>query len=92
MIYPTQTWAITGEWPFNQDQYVLLNPKIKVVGVYFGSGNTVSLALTATENNGVFVHQANVIYINSSGETDIDLVVNTAMEDNFPTAIATPPL
>lgn len=92
MLYPQQTWTVTGEQTFENGGYILLNPAIKVTQVVFQAANRVSLSLLSTENGGVYHHIASCSYLNQSGETDVDLIVNAAMAENFPDATVDPPL
>ncbi len=46
----------------------------------------VYISMQAVENGGVFVHNLNVQYNNTAGETDLDVVVDAAVAQAFPEA------
>ena len=91
MVYPQQTWSVVGEQQFD-GSYTLLNPAIKVSQVVLQANNIVSLSLSVTENGGVFQHYAHITYDNVDEQTDIDILVNDAMNSAFPAASVSPPL
>lgn len=91
-VYTTQTWSISGEYTFEREGFTLLNPDITVSSVHLGANNSVSISLTVKEDGGVYEHRAHASYTNESGETSIDVIVNSAMSAEFPTATVTPPL
>lgn len=91
-VYTTQTWSISGEYTFERDGYTLLNPAITVSSVTFAANNTVHLSLIVKEDGGVYEHRSHANYTNTSGDVNVDAVVNAAMAAEFPTATVTPPL
>ena len=82
--YQAKSWTISGEKEF-ENHFTLLNPTLSIVQIVINGGD-IYLQLSATENGGVFVHNLNVKYSNTSGETNIDIVVDAAIANAFPDA------
>ena len=92
MIYPTQTWSITGEYNFDNGGFKLLNPAMTVRSISIGANNNVSVSLTVKEDGGIYEHYTAVNYNNAAGEANLDVLVNAALAAAFPTATVTPEL
>lgn len=84
--YQNKTWSMEGEVNF-QDQMTLLNPTMAVRQVSI-MDNMVYINVMLNENGGVYEHHFNLQYDNASGETDVDLIVDNAIEAVFPGAIS----
>lgn len=84
--YQNKTWSMEGEVNF-QDQMTLLNPTMAVRQVTIVD-NMVYINVILNENGGVYEHQFNLQYDNASGTTDIDAVVESAVQAVFPGAIS----
>jgi hypothetical protein len=84
--YQNKTWSMEGEVNF-QDQMTLLNPTMAVRQVTIVD-NMVYINVILNENGGVYEHQFNLQYDNASGTTDIDVVVESAVQAVFPGAIS----
>lgn len=82
--FTTKVWKISGEKSF-EGQFTLLNPAMKIAQMVVRE-NTVYLQLVITENGGIFNHQFNVQYENSS-ESDLDIIADAAMAQAFPEAV-----
>jgi hypothetical protein len=65
----------------------LLNPTMAVRQVTIVD-NMVYINVILNENGGVYEHQFNLQYDNASGTTDIDVVVESAVQAVFPGAIS----
>ena len=86
MEYQTKKWTVAGEVKFPDNYLTLLNPTMKVMGLHFSTNNAVHISLTANENNGVFQHNTNITWINTT-ESNVNEIVYAAMLSNFPTAV-----
>lgn len=84
--YQDKTWSMEGEVNL-QDQMTLLNPTMAVRQVTIVD-NMVYINVILNENGGVYEHQFNLQYDNASGATDIDVVVESAIQAVFPGAIS----
>lgn len=84
--YQDKTWSMEGEVNL-QDQMTLLNPTMAVRQVTIVD-NMVYINVILNENGGVYQHQFNLQYDNASGATDIDVVVESAIQAVFPAAIS----
>lgn len=84
--YQDKTWSMEGEVNL-QDQMTLLNPTMAVRQVTIVD-NMVYINVILNENGGVYEHQFNLQYDNASGATDIDIVVESAIQAVFPGAIS----
>ena len=82
--YQSKTWSITGEHSF-ENNFTLLNPTI-AVGQVVINGDDIYLQLNIKENGGIYIHSVNIKYLNVGGETNIDLVVDSAIASAFPDA------
>ena len=81
--FATKEWHIDGEYNF-PNYYTLYNPSFKVlaVGVF---NSSVNLNIVIHENGGSYAHQID-INLDGVSETDINLLVDTAVATLFPTA------
>lgn len=86
MEYQTKKWTVAGEVKFPDNYLTLLNPTMKVMGLHFSTNSTIHISLTANENNGVFQHNTNITWVNTT-ESDVNEIVYAAMLSNFPTAV-----
>jgi len=84
--FQSKSWSITGEKEF-ENHFTLLNPTLTVMQVSVHESN-VYIAMKAVENGGVFVHNLNIQYNNTAGETDLDVIVDAAVAQAFPEAVA----
>jgi len=84
--FQSKSWSITGEKEF-ENHFTLLNPTLTVMQVSVHESN-VYIAMKAVENGGVFVHNLNIQYNNTAGETDLDVIVDAAIAQAFPEAVA----
>jgi len=84
-LFQSKSWSITGEKEFD-NQFTLLNPTLTVMQVSVHESN-VYIAMKALENGGVFVHNLNIQYNNSAGDTDLDVIVDAAVAQAFPEAV-----
>lgn len=84
--YQSQIWSVAGEVKFDE-QFTLLNPTFFVQSLTI-QGEAVYLHLNIKENGGVFSHQYNIQYMNSTGIEDLDTLVSTAILAVFPDAVA----
>ena len=83
--YQTKSWTIQGEQKLD-DMLTLLNPTLTVKHVTV-SADTIAIAISVTENGGIFEHHLGVQYVNAAGSTDLDLIVDDAMAQAFPEAV-----
>jgi len=83
-LFQSKSWSITGEKEF-EGHFTLLNPTLTVMQVSVHETN-VYISMHVVENEGVFVHNLNVHYNNSAGETDLDVIVDAAVAEGFPEA------
>ena len=84
--FQSKSWSITGEKEF-ENHFTLLNPTLTVMQVSVHESN-VYIAMKAVENGGVFVHNLNIQYNNTAGETNLDVIVDAAVAQAFPEAVA----
>ena len=84
--FQSKSWSITGEKEF-ENHFTLLNPTLTVMQVSVHESN-VYIAMKAVENGGVFVHNLNIQYNNTAGGTDLDVIVDAAIAQAFPEAVA----
>lgn len=83
-LFQSKSWSIAGEKEF-ESHFTLLNPTLTVMQVSVHEAN-VYISIQAVENGGVFVHNLNVQYNNTAGETDLDVIVDAAIAQAFPEA------
>jgi len=83
--FQSKSWSITGEKEF-ENHFTLLNPTLTVMQVSVHESN-VYIAMKAVENGGVFIHNLNIQYNNTAGETDLDVIVDAAVAQAFPEAV-----
>jgi hypothetical protein len=81
--FESKSWSFTGTKEFEDGGFTLLNPTVSVLSSTI-QGDNVYIAFKAVENSGVFVHQLNVHYNNSGGETNLDTIVDAAVAAAFP--------
>jgi len=84
--FQSKSWSIAGEKEF-ENHFTILNPALSVMQVSVHEEN-VYIAMKAVENGGVFVHNLNIQYNNAAGETDLDVIVDSAVAEAFPEAVA----
>ena len=84
-LFQSKSWSITGEKEF-ENHFTLLNPTLTVMQVSVHESN-IYIAMKAVENGGVFIHNLNIHYNNSAGETDLDVIVDAAVAQAFPEAV-----
>jgi len=84
--FQSKSWSITGEKEF-ENHFTLLNPTLTVMQVSVHESN-VYISMKAIENGGVFVHNLNIQYNNTAGETNLDVIVDAAVAQAFPEAVA----
>ena len=84
--FQSKSWSIAGEKEF-ENHFTILNPSLSVMQVSVHEEN-VYIAMKAVENGGVFVHNLNIQYNNAAGETDLDVIVDSAVAEAFPEAVA----
>jgi hypothetical protein len=84
-LFQSKSWSITGEKEF-ENHFTLLNPTLTVMQVSVHESN-VYIAMKTVENGGVFVHNLNIQYNNTAGETDLDVIVDAAVAQAFPEAV-----
>lgn len=82
--FQTKSWSIAGEKEF-ENHFTVLNPSLSVMQVSIHEEN-VFISMKVVENGGVFVHNLNVQYNNAAGGTDLDVIVDAAIEQAFPEA------
>ena len=82
--FQSKSWSIAGEKEF-ENHFTILNPTLSVMQVSVHEEN-VYINMKAVENGGVFEHNLNVQYNNSAGETDLDVIVDSAVSQAFPEA------
>jgi hypothetical protein len=82
--FQSKSWSIAGEKEF-ENHFTILNPTLSVMQVSVHEEN-VYISMKAVENGGVFEHNLNVQYNNSAGETDLDVIVDSAVSQAFPEA------
>jgi len=85
-LFQSKSWSITGEKEF-ENHFTLLNPTLTVMQVSVHESN-VYISMKAIENGGVFVHNLNIHYNNTAGETNLDVIVDAAIAQAFPEAVA----
>lgn len=84
--FQSKSWSIAGEKEF-ENHFTILNPTLSVMQVSVHE-ESVYIAMKAVENGGVFVHNLNIQYNNAAGETDLDVIVDSAVAEAFPEAVA----
>ena len=84
-LFQSKSLSITGEKEF-ENHFTLLNPTLTVMQVSVHESN-VYIAMKAVENGGVFIHNLNIQYNNTAGETDLDVIVDAAVAQAFPEAV-----
>jgi hypothetical protein len=81
--FETKSWSFTGEKEFDNGGFTLLNPTVSVLSVSVQESN-VYIAMKAVENNGVFMHNLNIQFNNTGGETNLDAIVDAAVAAALP--------
>ena len=81
--FESKSWSFTGEKEFENGGFTLLNPTVSVLSVSVQESN-IYIAMKALENNGVYLHNLNIQYNNSGGETNLDTIVDAAVAAALP--------